>query len=77
MVKKVQPLTFDELNQAMGENIRGLLSGDVTPSVANAVATSAGVIFRGVRLQMEYARLTNKQPTIPMLEARNPGSEEK
>jgi hypothetical protein len=61
---------MEELMVVLSDNIRRLQAGEVAPASANALATSAGMIFRGVKLQLEYARLTNRTPNVALL---NPG----
>ena len=62
---------LNDMNALLWENALGLRSQELTPAVANATATTVGTILRGVKLQMEYDRLNNRQPTIPLLESGN------
>jgi hypothetical protein len=53
--------------EVMGENIQRLRDGEATPAVANAIVNSSAAMLRIVKLQMEYARMTNTTPSIPLL----------
>ncbi len=62
-------LTMAEIIEMLSDNMRRVAAGDVQPAQGNAVATTAGVIFRGIKLQMEYARMLGRKPEIAMLAA--------
>lgn len=61
-------LTLSAMNALLWANALGLRAQELTPAVANATATQLSTILRGVRLQVEYDRLTNRTPKIPLLE---------
>lgn len=61
------PKTANDLLDVLSENIQRLRSGEATPAVANAIVNSSGAMLRIVKLQMEYAKLTNRTPEIPLL----------
>lgn len=61
------PTTADDLLRVMGENIAALRAGTTTPAVANAVVNSSATMLRIVKLQLEYAKATNRTPSIPLL----------
>lgn len=61
------PTTAQDLLEVMAENIQRLRDGEATPAVANAIVNSSAAMLRIVKLQMEYARMTGRTPSIPML----------
>ena len=61
------PATASDLLEVMGENIQRLRDGEATPAVANAIVNSSAAMLRIVKLQMEYAKMTGRTPSIPML----------
>jgi hypothetical protein len=65
--KSKAPATASDLLEVMGENIQRLRDGEATPAVANAIVNSSAAMLRIVKLQMEYAKMTGRTPTIPML----------
>lgn len=56
-----------EIQATLWEQVQGLREGKTTPANANAVSNAIGKMFTGVKLQMEYYRLTGATPTIPFL----------
>lgn len=68
-VKRIEGATLNlkDINIVLSEQINGLRSGDITVSSANAIANSVGKMFTGVKLQMEYYRVTGQTPEIPFL----------
>jgi len=56
-----------DLVDIMVDNINRVRSGDATPGVANAIVNSAAAMLRLAKLQMDYAKLTNSTPSIPLL----------
>jgi hypothetical protein len=71
--KSKAPTTAQDLLDVMGENIQRLRDGDATPAVANAIVNSSAAMLRIVKLQMEYAKMTNATPTIPLLLTKGDG----
>jgi hypothetical protein len=65
--KSNAPTTAQDLLDVMAENIQRLRDGESTPAVANAIVNSSAAMLRIVKLQMEYAKLTNRTPSIPLL----------
>jgi hypothetical protein len=65
--KSKAPATAQDLLEVMGENIQRLRDGEATPAVANAIVNSSAAMLRIVKLQMEYAKMTGRTPSIPML----------
>jgi hypothetical protein len=65
--KSKAPTTAADLLEVMGENIQRLRDGEATPAVANAIVNSSAAMLRIVKLQMEYAKMTGRTPSIPML----------
>lgn len=65
----ITPPTLSAMNDLLWSNALGLRNQELTPSVANATASQIGTILRGVKLKMEYDRLNNRQPIIPLLES--------
>jgi len=65
--KSKAPATASDLLEVMGENIQRLRDGEATPAVANAIVNSSAAMLRIVKLQMEYAKMTGRTPSIPML----------
>jgi hypothetical protein len=61
------PKTAGDLMDVLGENIQRLRDGEATPAIANAIVNSSAAMLRIVKLQMEYAKITGKTPSIPML----------
>lgn len=61
------PVTAQDLLEVMGENIQRLRDGEATPAVANAIVNSSAAMLRIVKLQMEYAKMTGRTPSIPLL----------
>jgi hypothetical protein len=56
-----------EIQATLWEQVQGLREGKTTPANANAVSNAIGKMFTGVKLQMEYYRLTGATPDIPFL----------
>lgn len=67
MTASKAPKTAQDLMDVMGENIQRLRDGEASPAVANAIVNSSSAMLRIVKLQMEYAKMTGKTPSIPML----------
>ena len=67
MAKSSAPKTAQDLMDVMGESIQRLRDGEATPAVANAIVNSTATMLRVVKMQMEYAKMTGKTPSIPML----------
>jgi hypothetical protein len=65
----LEELTLDSMNRLLWANALGLRAQELTPAVANATATTVGTILRGTKLQMDYHRMRNEAPSIPLLEA--------
>lgn len=61
------PHTAEDLLAVMGENIQRLRNNEATPAVANAIVNSSAAMLRIVKLQMDYAKMTGKTPSIPLL----------
>lgn len=61
------PATAQDLLEVLGENIQKLRDGESTPAVANAIVNSSAAMLRIVKLQMDYAKMTGKTPSIPLL----------
>jgi hypothetical protein len=61
------PRTAQDLLDVMGENIQRLRDGEASPAVANAIVNSSAAMLRIVKLQMDYAKMTGRTPTIPLL----------
>lgn len=56
-----------EIQATLWEQVRNLREGKTTPANANAVSNAIGKMFTGVKIQMEYYRLTGQTPYIPFL----------
>jgi hypothetical protein len=56
-----------EIQSTLWEQVQNLREGKTTPANANAVSNAIGKMFTGVKLQMEYYRLTGATPVIPFL----------
>lgn len=56
-----------EIQSTLWEQVQSLREGKTTPANANAVSNAIGKMFTGVKLQMEYYRLTGATPVIPFL----------
>lgn len=56
-----------EIQGTLWEQVQNLRTGKTTPANANAVSNAIGKMFTGVKLQMEYYRLTGETPRIPFL----------
>jgi hypothetical protein len=61
------PATAQDLMDAALRNIQRLQDGETTPAIANGIVNSIAVVLRVVKMQMEYAKMTGKAPSIPML----------
>lgn len=57
----------NEIQATLWEQVIKLREGETTPANANAVSNAVGKMFTGVKLQMEYYRLTGATPVIPFL----------
>lgn len=55
------------IQSTLWEQVQNLREGKTTPANANAVSNAIGKMFTGVKLQMEYYRLTGATPVIPFL----------
>jgi hypothetical protein len=60
-------MSLEELRIVLAENIRGIQSGEVSAANANAISNATGKILSSVKLELEYARLLGRKPSIPML----------
>lgn len=67
-----KPTTATDLMEVLAENIQRLRAQETTPAIANAIVNSSGAMLRIVKLQMDYAKLTNQTPHIPMLLTASP-----
>lgn len=56
-----------EIQSTLWEQVKNLREGKTTPANANAVSNAIGKMFTGVKIQMEYYRLTGQTPHIPFL----------
>lgn len=59
--------TPQDLVDILVENIDRVRDGSTTHNAANAIVASVGGILRLTKQQMDYARLTNTTPDIPLL----------
>jgi hypothetical protein len=57
----------NEIQSTLWEQVQSLRTGKTTPANANAVSNAIGKMFTGVKLQMEYYRMTGETPRIPFL----------
>lgn len=55
------------LRDVLAEQIELLRHKQTTPQLANAITNATGKIISTVRLEFEYARMTNKRPKSPNL----------
>lgn len=60
-------LTIDELRLTISATIRKLEAGETTAAVANGIANLGGKMLGTYKLQMEYAKLLGKTPSIEAL----------
>ena len=58
---------ISEIQSTLWEQVQNLRSGKTSPANANAVSNAVGKMFTGVKLQIEFARLTGETPRIPFL----------
>ena len=70
-----KPTTASDLLDILGENIQRLRDGQATPATANAIVNSSSAMLRVVKLQMDYAKMTGRRPSIPMLLTPNASEE--
>ena len=56
-----------EIQVVLWEQVNAIREGKTTAANANAISNSIGKMFTGVKLQMEYYRLTGATPVIPFL----------
>jgi hypothetical protein len=56
-----------DIQETLWEQVQGLRNGKTTPANANAVSNAIGKMFTGVKLQMEYYRMTGETPEFPFL----------
>lgn len=59
--------SITEVQSTLWGQVLGLREGKTTPANANAVSNAIGKMFTGVKIQMEYYRLTGQTPHIPFL----------
>lgn len=64
-------LNISELREVLSESIRGVRNKTTSPAEANAITNASGKILSTVRLELEYCKITNQIPSIPLLEAQN------
>jgi hypothetical protein len=57
-------MNIEQLRSMMAEQMMLLRDGKSDPKNVNAMVNAAGTIIRSVRLEMEYAKLLNVQPSI-------------
>lgn len=61
-------MSLVEMQAVLSDQIRKVDQGETTPAKANAIANLTGKILAGVRLQMDYHRLSGKPlPEIELL----------
>jgi len=59
--------TVNEIRDTLWDNVQGIKAGTTTAAACNAMTNAIGKILASVKLQMEYCKLTGKQPDIPLL----------
>ena len=53
-----------ELRDIICEEIDNVRTAKSTPATANSVANLTGKVFTSIKLELEYARLVNRQPKL-------------
>jgi translation initiation factor 6 (eIF-6) len=61
-------MSIDEIREVLTRTVRQLDIGDSSPASANAISNAVGKMLSSAKLQMEYARFTNRKTTIALLE---------
>lgn len=58
---------MSDIQATLWEQVQGLREGKTTPANANAVSNAIGKMFTGVKIELEFARMTGATPRIPFL----------
>jgi hypothetical protein len=58
---------INELRTILSDEIRKVRDGSTTAANVNAVTNATGKILSTVKLQMEYCKLTGKNPELDLL----------
>ena len=59
--------TISQIRDQLWDNVQGIKEGTTTAAACNAMTNAIGKILSSVKLQMDYCKLTGKQPDIALL----------
>lgn len=59
--------TMHQIRQMLCEEIDALRAKTTTPANVNAIVNATGKILTTVKMEMEYAKLMNKQPDLQFM----------
>lgn len=59
---------INEINEILCEQIDLIRDKKTTPKEVNAICNLTATLLRNVKMQIEYAKLSGKQPEIKLLE---------
>lgn len=59
--------SMTDVQATLWGQVLNLREGKTTPANANAVSNAIGKMFTGVKIQMEYYKITGQTPHIPFL----------
>jgi len=63
-VKTESPENINDLRNILCDEIGKLRNGETTAANVNAVTNATGKILSTIKVQLEYAKLTGKEPDV-------------
>lgn len=61
-------LNLTDIREVLSSTVRELKTGIERPQTANATTSAVSTLLRSVKLEMEYMRLTGREPNIDIME---------
>lgn len=59
--------TMQEIRGILCEQMDAIKDNTTTPNKANSIINAVGKLLHSVRIELEYAKLTGKAPSMKML----------
>ena len=67
MMKK--PESINELREILCEEIHRLRKDETTAANVNAITNATGKVLSTIKMEMEYAKMTNTKPKVKFLKS--------
>ena len=59
---------MNDIRTMLSEEISKLRNKETTPSNVNAIVNATGKILSTIKMELEYAKLTNKKPNVDFIQ---------